>query len=534
MSSCEKRDYQAIRRYIQMGKPVNVVRQDGHNPLTLLGKPLPGEEGTHLAIVNELLEKGCNPNAKPQEGFPIIYQVVDPNSDPPFRDAWQIPPYREGMREFLRILLQHGADPKVEVTVIEESIWGMFLRFHSPYKDTPLNRSCARDGDERMAHILLDSHHRLNLEFRNPKGPNNKTPLLMAIQSGRTSLVEKLLSKGANIYYNEDQDGMDVLSTACENGYPHLALLLLKSFSQKVSDWRWSKGPFSTRPNYTDVATLKGYTDVLEATREFLEHLQKKGTTIFLGGFMYDTPDDWETAQSHEINEYFRRKIGPWVTSRYLLLKAFQEGFWTLKIMWVREKQLYIKRALEYYRTRQAQKPFTGVCDQCYISWNHKTEPMELALLEDAEKTGEAGIRDMYGDFPYRLKTSYRLGQERIFRYLLKGASAGDVIRMDWFWEYPVRNEGILLQLVNWMVDKAVSEGGPNHDSLWGENEFGDQFLKVLFLDGHHLAIPKIRDSYRRTLVGLSEDPTVPFSSAISSGGLGDPNVWSLVAEYLL
>ncbi|KAI9674017.1 MAG: hypothetical protein M1829_003860 [Trizodia sp. TS-e1964] len=175
----------------------------------------------HEAVVQLLLEKGANVEAKDNDGWTAL-----------IRAAW------EGHEAVVQLLLEKGANAETkdnyERTALIYAAWngheavvqlllekGANVEAKKNDRRTALICAAAR-GHEAVVQLLLEKG--ANFEAKNYEG---WTPLIWAAWGGHQAVVQLLLEKGANVEAKDD-DGLTALSRAASGWHEAVVQLLLE------------------------------------------------------------------------------------------------------------------------------------------------------------------------------------------------------------------------------------------------------------------------------------------------------------------
>ncbi len=242
-------------------------------------------ESNNKNIVEALLNKGSNPNAKDyigctplhyaaQDGYKDIIEVLlNKGADLNTKDdtGWT-PLYlaaQNGYGDIVKALLNKGADLNIK----DDTDWTpLHSAAQSGYKDIVealLNKGAdpntKDDTDWTPLHLAAQSGYKDVVEALLNKGadPNTKddtnwTPLHLAAQSGNKYIVEVLLNKGAD-FNAEDNTAWTPLHYAAQNGNKDIVEILLSKgadFNAKTTDQGWTP---------LHIAAQYGYKNVIES-----------------------------------------------------------------------------------------------------------------------------------------------------------------------------------------------------------------------------------------------------------------------------
>jgi uncharacterized protein len=216
--------FDTVRVLVAAGANITQASADGSSPL------LVATQNGHYDIGRFLLEHGADPNRANDKGWTPLYMTVAN------RDALTTavpPPSKEGALDFIKLLLDRGADPNVRIKVraeVHQANTSLWLKESGA---TPLLRA-ALCGDLTVVRLLVD-------QGANPRiGTfDNTTPLMVAAGVGwaegftfqysedqTLELVEFLLGKGAGIN-DANQDGITALHGAAYKGANKVVELLV-------------------------------------------------------------------------------------------------------------------------------------------------------------------------------------------------------------------------------------------------------------------------------------------------------------------
>jgi ankyrin repeat protein len=198
LTAVNNRNYNLAALLMERGADVNIANKGGWTPLYLATDnrnieggdyPVPKPDMDHLALIELLLKKGANPNARVRENTLtrtiFTMQWFFESGATAFVRASQ-----SSDTELMKLLLKYGADPKLVTDL----------------GDTALT-ACAGIGwvegvtYERSAKENLDAVRMLLDLGLDPNGPNNegRTPLMGAALKGRSDVVRLLVERGARL-----------------------------------------------------------------------------------------------------------------------------------------------------------------------------------------------------------------------------------------------------------------------------------------------------------------------------------------------
>jgi ankyrin repeat protein len=196
LTATNNRHYVMGKYFVEHGANVNLANGKGFTPLYLATDnrnieggdyPVPKPDMDHLDYIKILLEHGANPNQKVSENTETrtIFTnqwFFEPGTTPFVRAA------QSGDLELLKLLLAHGADPKVAndfgdtaLSAVSGIGWVEGVTYEH-----------SRAESLEVAKMLLD----LGL---NPNSQNRdlRTPLMGAAHKGHNDLIELLVARGA-------------------------------------------------------------------------------------------------------------------------------------------------------------------------------------------------------------------------------------------------------------------------------------------------------------------------------------------------
>ena len=213
-----------VKVLVAAGANVSQPAADNSSPL------LVAVQNGHYDIARFLLEKGANPNQANNKNWSPLYLAVAN------RDALTTavpPPSKEGALDFIKLLLDRGADPNVRIKVRAEVHQANTSLWLKEAGATPLLRA-ALCGDLTVVRLLMD--HGADPLIRTF---DNTSPLMVAAGVGwaegftfqysedeTVELVKVLLDKGSRINDAND-DGITPLHGAAYKGANKVAQLLV-------------------------------------------------------------------------------------------------------------------------------------------------------------------------------------------------------------------------------------------------------------------------------------------------------------------
>ncbi|HXH25192.1 MAG TPA: ankyrin repeat domain-containing protein, partial [Vicinamibacterales bacterium] len=209
LTAINNRNYRLARLLIERGADVNLANKGGWTPLYLATDnrnieggdyPVPKPDLDHLEIIQLLLEKGADPNARVKDNtltrtiFTMQWFFEDGAT--PFIRAAQ-----SSDTELMKLLLKYGADPLLKTN----------------FNDTALT---AAGGIGWVEGVTYERSRAQNLETirmllelgLNPNDANNdgRTALMGAAMKGRTEVIQLLVDWGADLaqrdYGSRDTD----------------------------------------------------------------------------------------------------------------------------------------------------------------------------------------------------------------------------------------------------------------------------------------------------------------------------------------
>jgi ankyrin repeat protein len=198
LTAVNNRNYQLARLLIERGADVNLANKGGWTPLYLATDnrnieggdyPVPKPDMDHLELIQLLLEKGANPNARIKDNTLtrtiFTMQWFQEDGATPFIRASQ-----SADTELMKLLLKYGADPKIKTTFGDTALTAAGGIGWVP--GVTYERS-AKENVEAIR-MLLD----LGLD---PNGANNdgRTALMGAAMKGRNDAILLLVERGADL-----------------------------------------------------------------------------------------------------------------------------------------------------------------------------------------------------------------------------------------------------------------------------------------------------------------------------------------------
>ena len=198
LTAINNRNYAVASLLVERGGDVNIANKGGWTPLYLATDnrnieggdyPVPKPDRDHLEIIRILLEKGANPNARIRENtltrtiFTMQWFFEDGAT--PFVRAAQ-----SSDTELLKLLLQHGADPKIATANGDSALTA--AAGIGWVEGVTYERS--REENVEAVRMLLD----LGLDPNHANG-EGRTPLMGAALKGRNSVIQLLVDRGARL-----------------------------------------------------------------------------------------------------------------------------------------------------------------------------------------------------------------------------------------------------------------------------------------------------------------------------------------------
>jgi len=212
------------RVLLQAGAAVDQASADGSTPL------LVAVQNGHFDLARFLLEQGANPNRTNPKGWTPLYLAVKVRN----QEATAVPgPNSEGALDFIKVLLERGADPNVRIQFATEVHQGMTALWLKERGATPVLRA-ALCGDLTVVRLLL-------AHGADPKIPtfDHTTPLMVAAgvgwadgmireysESESVELLKLLLDLGSDVNAANDH-GITALHGAAYKGANQAVQLLV-------------------------------------------------------------------------------------------------------------------------------------------------------------------------------------------------------------------------------------------------------------------------------------------------------------------
>jgi ankyrin repeat protein len=198
LTATNNRNYQFAKFLIDRGADVNLANKGGWTPLYLATDnrnieggdfPVPKPDMEHLEFIKLLLERGANPNTRVKDNtltrtIFTMQWFLESGATPFIRAA------QSGDVELMKLLLTHGADPKLAtdhgdnaLTVAGGIGWVEGVTYeHSP------------KANLETVKLLLE----LGLD-PNSANRDGRTPLMGAAMKGRTEVIQVLVDHGAKL-----------------------------------------------------------------------------------------------------------------------------------------------------------------------------------------------------------------------------------------------------------------------------------------------------------------------------------------------
>jgi ankyrin repeat protein len=198
LTAVNNRNYAVAKLLVERGADVNAANKGGWTPLYLATDnrnieggdyPVPKPDLDHFDIIRTLLENGANPNAPVREDtltrtIFTMQWFFEEGATPLVRAA------QSSDTELMRLLLQHGADPK-SVTANGDTALTAAAGI-GWVEGVTYERS--RDENVEAVRMLLD----LGLD-PNHANREGRTPLMGAALKGRNAVVQLLVDRGARL-----------------------------------------------------------------------------------------------------------------------------------------------------------------------------------------------------------------------------------------------------------------------------------------------------------------------------------------------
>ncbi len=196
LTAVNNRNYKLAAYLIERGADVNLANKGGWTPLYLATDnrnieggdyPVPKPDLDHLEIIRLLLERGARPNVRVKDNtltrtIFTMQWLFEGGATPFVRAA------HSGDTELLRLLLRHGADPKVVTDLGDSALTvaaGIGWVEGVTYERSPQDNL---DAITLLLDLGLDPNH------ANHEG---RTALMGAALKGRNDVVQLLVARGA-------------------------------------------------------------------------------------------------------------------------------------------------------------------------------------------------------------------------------------------------------------------------------------------------------------------------------------------------
>jgi ankyrin repeat protein len=209
------RHYKLAAYLIERGADVNLANKGNWTPLYIATDnrnieggdyPVPKPDLDHLDFIKLLLARGANPNARAKDNTLsrtiFTMQWFQENGATPFIRAAQ-----SSDTELMKLLLQHGADPKIA----------------TEYGDTALTAAAGVGWVEGVTyeHSVKENYEAIRMLLDLGLDPNaanqdGRTPLMVAAMKGRTAVIELLVERGAKLD-QRDRGSRDTDTTVSVN-----------------------------------------------------------------------------------------------------------------------------------------------------------------------------------------------------------------------------------------------------------------------------------------------------------------------------
>lgn len=198
LTAANNRHYRLAQYLIEHGADINLANKGGWTPLYLATDnrnieggdfPVPKPDIDHLQFIKFLLEHGANPNLRVKDNTLtrtiFTMQWFFESGATPFIRASQ-----SGDTELMKLLLAHGADPKIKTDYQDSALT---VAAGIGWVEGVTYEHSAKENVEAVR-MLLD----LGLD---PNGANQdgRTPLMGAALKGRNEVVQLLVDRGAKL-----------------------------------------------------------------------------------------------------------------------------------------------------------------------------------------------------------------------------------------------------------------------------------------------------------------------------------------------
>ena len=556
--ACLAKNYAKVTSLLRRIKNANLVHR-GNNALNLLREPTPGREDEHIAVVRELLRRGCDPNHN-EDMAPMHIHLCDVNVQTVPGDA--VLRYRDKLVECLRLLLENGADPNHRTPHRSDPPNSIEV------DETALSRASDYNTFEEMGLELLDHgidfRREILLDWERPTG--NVLALLNACMSGKIRLLRKMIAKGADPHYWIDKWPWSPLITACANGREEIALFLMDLYEENrvfhvtsrgedadsLVEIHWGIGDYNlmfrredvSGPSFVEHAQAMGLTRVVDRAVSLIQKLHRDGIPTSVAG-------QYSLASDRIINVItgIQQEETNGTIWRVLLVDICQTHDSCFADY--RERILFRQKITEHLRQRIHQglrivdhvKPPKLLDENGVEQYNYNDDTRERidrlyhldSPIEDFELELLACRTDLefrYHDERTLLMVACEHDRPRLISKLINlGAHAevvdenGDTtLTLAIFASRPV-------DTVHYLLDLYESRG--SYDYIFHRNRHGHSLVELAHV--HHQPGPlhRLRSMYRRALVEVANNPESDLYESWQSP-VRSLDVLGIVAEYIV